>query len=192
MHVCLKNKPDGYKACRKCRFPKGGQPPKIIKINVDGVDYDIGTNHKLYNLRYAIISRCYNAKLSEFNAYQGKGIKVCDEWLNNPAMFYTWAIKSGWQPGLTIDRMNPDKDYCPENCQFLSRIDNTIKARNDKPRFGDLAANSKLNSDQVKTIKYMLADGLSNMEISKVFNVDRTTISCIKLNKTWSNLNLKE
>jgi uncharacterized protein YerC len=192
MHVCLKIKPEGYRACRKCRSPKGGQPKKIIVIKENGVDYFIGTKHKLYNLRYSIISRCYNAEPEEFSAYQGKGIKVCDEWINNPLSFYTWCIKAGWKIGLSIDRIDPTKNYCPENCQFITLAENSKKAYRDNQRFGELCPRAKLNNNHVRQIKKMLADGNLIKDIAKLFKLSISTISRINRKKLWSHILINE
>ena len=54
----------------------------------------------------------------------GKGVKICDEWLNDPKKFDIWAINNGWQDGLTIDRIDSKGNYTPENCRWVTREDN--------------------------------------------------------------------
>jgi len=72
--------------------------------------------------------RCYNPNNKDYKWYGGKGIQICDEWRNSPSAFEEWALQNGYNDELTIDRINPDKDYCPENCQWIPRADNTRKA----------------------------------------------------------------
>ena len=52
------------------------------------------------------------------------GIKICEEWLNDKNSFVNWALDNGYEEGLTIDRINSDKDYCPENCRWVTLNDN--------------------------------------------------------------------
>lgn len=51
--------------------------------------------HPLYRMWCNIKKRCYSAEPREYKYYQGKGIKVCDEWLNDAKVFYNWAMESG-------------------------------------------------------------------------------------------------
>ncbi len=73
--------------------------------------------HKLWlQIRY----RC-NPKSSEVHPYHsGRGITLCQEW-NDFSVFRTWALSSGYEDGLTIDRINNDKGYLPENCRWVPR-----------------------------------------------------------------------
>lgn len=61
-------------------------------------------------------SRCYNPNASKYEIYGGKGIKICDEWLNDRTKFFDWAVNNGYKEDLTIDRIDPNKDYEPNNC----------------------------------------------------------------------------
>lgn len=64
-------------------------------------------------------SRCYNPNNIRYNRYGGRGIKICDEWLQNVNSFREWAIKNGYKPGLSIDRINNDGDYSSDNCRWV-------------------------------------------------------------------------
>lgn len=84
----------------------------------------------LYRIWCYMKNRCYNKNLKYYIDWGGRGIKVCDEWLgeNGFENFYNWAINNGWkyekQPNgknkWTLDRINNDKDYSPENCRFVT------------------------------------------------------------------------
>lgn len=83
---------------------------------------------KLKNTYYEIKSRCYNEKNNAFKYYGGKGIEVCDEWINDPNSFQEWALSNGYAENLTIDRINSDQNYCPDNCRWITRAENTRRA----------------------------------------------------------------
>lgn len=74
--------------------------------------------HPLYVSWIGMRNRCYYKKHNRYKHYGGKGIKVCAEWKDNFQCFYDWSIANGWARGLSIDRKENDKDYCPENCKF--------------------------------------------------------------------------
>ena len=64
--------------------------------------------------------RCNNPNSENYKWYGGRGIRVCEEWNNNFYSFYTWAINNGWEKGLELDRQDNMKDYCPENCKWIT------------------------------------------------------------------------
>ena len=67
-------------------------------------------------------TRCYNPNYELYSRYGGRGIKVCDEWKNNFKEFYNWAI-NGWKKELTLERINNDDDYKPDNCRWADRVE---------------------------------------------------------------------
>lgn len=80
------------------------------------------SNTRLYGIWKNIKHRCYNPNSEFYYCYGGKGIKMCDEWIEDFEAFYDWSMASGYNDNLTIDRKNNDKDYCPENCRWTDEF----------------------------------------------------------------------
>jgi hypothetical protein len=91
-------------------------------------------NKRLKRIWYGMIYRCYGEKVPEDTAryYRDKGITVCDAWKDKFEEFEKWAMENGYSDELTIDRIDADKNYCPENCQWITRIENAKKAVEDR------------------------------------------------------------
>jgi len=90
---------------------------------------------KLYHKYHNLVHRCYNVNSSNFHYYGGRGIGVCDTWLdpeNGLENFYKWALDNGYteENNLQIDRIDNDGDYSPDNCQFISKRANLEKMEN--------------------------------------------------------------
>ena len=81
----------------------------------------------LYRRYYHIKERCYNPNSKSYARYGGRGIKMCDEWLNDYQSFENWCLSHGYEKNLAIDRINNDGDYAPDNCRFV-----TLKENNQK------------------------------------------------------------
>lgn len=76
--------------------------------------------HPLNIIWCGMKERCNNPNSENYKWYGGRGICVCEEWNNNFYSFYTWAINNGWKKGLELDRQDNMKDYCPENCKWVT------------------------------------------------------------------------
>lgn len=85
---------------------------------------------KLYGVWHGMIQRCENPKSKAAKNYCLKGIKVCSEWMNF-SNFFEWSIKNGYKDGLTLDRIDSSKNYCPDNCRWVDRfVQNSNTSRN--------------------------------------------------------------
>lgn len=80
--------------------------------------------HRLYIIRIGMINRCNSKK-----EYVLKNITICDEWKNDFMSFYNWALKNGYQDGLSIDRINNDGNYEPSNCRWTTK---NVQQRNTR------------------------------------------------------------
>lgn len=104
--------------------------------------------------------RCYNEKSRNYIHYGGRGIKICDEWLNSKSAFIAWSLENGYREGLTIDRIDVNGDYTPSNCRWVDKI---IQANNMRSNT-HIYYNGK---------RYTLA------ELSRITGVERHALSAI-------------
>ena len=74
--------------------------------------------------------RCNNPKCKEYRNYGARGIKVCEEW-SEFINFYNWSMENGYEEGLTIDRINNEGDYTPDNCRWVTMLVQENNKRNN-------------------------------------------------------------
>lgn len=79
------------------------------------------TNTKLYGVYKHMYRRCYKETEPAYKNYGGRGIKICEEWLNNFENFYDWAVNNGYDENLTLDRINVNGNYEPSNCRWVNQ-----------------------------------------------------------------------
>lgn len=101
---------------------------KIAVANAAHKRGDPLRRHPLYIKWENIKSRCFDINNKK---YGGRGIKICDEWVNNYHNFYNWAIENGYASNLEIDRIDFNGNYEPNNCRWVTREMNGNNKRNN-------------------------------------------------------------
>ena len=137
------------------------------------------TKTRLYHTWRDMKDRCYNANKPKYKNYGFRGITVCDEWLHDFKAFYDWSIANGYNDILTIDRIDVDKGYSPDNCRWA----------NDKTQANNKTTNHYVKyGDRVLTVSELAEEvGLTyNTLIRRILNNPDTDVSQL-IGKPMSN-----
>ena len=134
-----------------------------------------GKGTKLYMIWNSMKKRCLNLKSTNYKDYGGRGITICNDWLEF-IPFRDWALNNGYKEGLQINRINNNGNYKPNNCNFVTSKENNRNRRGQKIKNKNMA--NKIR-EEYKINKYFLKD------LAMKYNVSIATISMIINNKIW-------
>lgn len=144
---------------------------------------------RLYSVYIQMKERCLKKNHQNYTDYGGRGIKICNEWLNSYKKFYEWAINTGYKKGLSIDRINVDGNYCPENCRWADR--HTQSANKRKYSFNN-SGYTGVNTRKYKNVTKYEARIKINKKIIIIGTFKTPERACIARDRFIINNNLRE
>lgn len=116
---CSSNIKKGLAVCKCVHYKKVSEEHK--KFARDTSIYSIWTGIK---------TRCFNSNDASYKHYGQRGIAMCDEWKESFETFYYWALSNGYEDGLSIERKDVNGNYCPENCCWIKRSEQSKNRTN--------------------------------------------------------------
>jgi hypothetical protein len=119
--------------------------------------------------------RCYNKKDKDYKKYGERGIDICDSWLTT-LNFIRWSLTNGYKDNLSIDRIDNNKGYSPDNCRWATP---NIQAQNTRK--------NTLTPELVIDIRKDL-EVMKGVDVAKKYQISKGQISAIKLRKIWNNI----
>ena len=134
-----------------------------------------GLSHsRLYQIWNGMVKRCYNSKSESYQHYGLRGIIICDAWRDDFLAFYNWALVNGYRDDLTIDRIDVNGNYEPNNCRWATYDEQAHNRRN-----------AVLTEDDVRAIR---KDARVLREIAADYGIACNTVSNIKNRNRWKDV----
>lgn len=124
------------------------------------------SDHPLHNIWTKIKTRCYNPHDTAYKYYGERGISMCDTWKDDFYEFYTWAVNNGYKQGLSIDRIDNNQGYSPENCRWATK-------------------KTQANNRRSNRIIYVCGKKYTLQELADKYKIKRATLSK-RIEMGWS------
>lgn len=173
--------------CTKCGVRKEGDISNIRNMNPKGCKYEHRSSRynpvteewtRLRHIRRKMIHRCFDKEDFSYKTYGALGIRVCDEWKKSKEAFYKWSMENGYKNNLTIDRIDNNKGYSPDNCRWTTLSEQARNKRNT------------LSVDKVKEIKTLLKSGMINYKIAEIIGTSKCRVDDISSGRSWKHINI--
>lgn len=138
----------------------------LEKNKTNRITHGFSKTERLYNVWKSMRQRCNCETNQDYKHYGGRGIEVCEEWQESYLTFRNWAMSNGYENNLSIDRIDVDGDYCPENCRWVTQYEQTrncsrnhyITYNGETLTITDMAEKYNIN---IRTLKSRLDAGWS-------------------------------
>ena len=101
----------------------------VAKINKETKTKHGESQSRLYSIWRGMKKRCYCKKHEAYHNYGGRGISICDDWLSSFEKFQKWALSHGYDKSMTIDRVDVNGNYEPQNCRFITKAEQSRNRR---------------------------------------------------------------
>lgn len=151
------------------------------------------TNTRIHRIWLGMIKRCTIKSASGYKNYGGRGITVCDEWLNDFMNFYNWSIENGYNDKLTIERKDVNGNYKPDNCKWATIKEQENNKRNTRYVTIDNQTHSLSKWSDISGISYtVLNERYENNKINKDEFLKPNDRCKIHVNYNDKLVNLKE
>ena len=125
------------------------RPPREI------ADNHCRSNTRLYEIWKGAKRRCTSPSCKDYQDYGGRGITMCNEWLEDFDAFWDWAWDHGYNPELSLERVDVDKGYCPENCRWASDLEQKLNRQDT----GKIYRAIRLRARSMRALLELIPDG---------------------------------
>ena len=145
------------------------------------------TKHGLRNTRLnqiwrGIKKRCYNSRSYSYYLYGGRGITMCDEWRNDFLLFYNWAINNGYSDSLSIDRIDVNGNYEPNNCRWATAKEQANNMRVNRLLTYKGQTYTMSEWCNILNMKYVTLFG----RLQRGWSIEKAFITPIRKSKRWT------
>lgn len=139
------------------------------------------THSRLYKIWKTMKQRVSNPNTINYSLYGGKGVSVCDEWSRSFEAFFTWAILNGYEADLSIDRVDSNGNYCPENCRWVNmKIQQNNRSNNHIITFNGESLTLSMWAERIG----LNPKTLSRRIVDKGWSIERALTTPLQTNKS--------